>query len=271
MQQPLAGSHELRDQIRVGKNKCVRGLEQQSLEGDAEPMSRSRRPSTGPRSSGLSDNASQLDDGSYKGSSGGERITSSEHGSDEDKQGQYSSEEYCTFLQGQQAKRRKPAKQEQPVPQPEPAPRIRANEAESNVSLDAASVQLVSATGSAIVVSWTTLLCALHRWFSGHAAEPRQNVVVQAPPTKFVRKTASHCDGYKWRKYGQKLLAGSRLYREYLRCTYAGCPAKKHVEICPTTGEVLAHSSNSTQHNHAPVLEVDKYDICASHGEVASS
>ena len=58
-------------------------------------------------------------------------------------------------------------------------------------------------------------------------------------------------DGYKWRKYGQKLLTASKLHREYLRCTFPGCPARKHIEVVPATREVVAVSSS--KHNHPPL------------------
>jgi WRKY transcription factor 33 len=40
----------------------------------------------------------------------------------------------------------------------------------------------------------------------------------------------AHDDGYKWRKYGQKLVKGSYNPRSYYRCSEEGCGVKKHTE-----------------------------------------
>lgn len=56
-------------------------------------------------------------------------------------------------------------------------------------------------------------------------------------------------DGFRWRKYGQKIIKGAPFPRSYYRCTVANCPARKHVEGDPNEKSSIAYEG---EHNHEP-------------------
>ncbi|XP_026389006.1 probable WRKY transcription factor 33 [Papaver somniferum] len=66
----------------------------------------------------------------------------------------------------------------------------------------------------------------------GISAPPAGSRTVREP--RVVVQTTSDIDilddGYRWRKYGQKVVKGNPNPRSYYKCTSNGCPVRKHVE-----------------------------------------
>lgn len=56
-------------------------------------------------------------------------------------------------------------------------------------------------------------------------------------------------DGYKWRKYGQKLIKGSEFPQNYYRCTHPNCHVKKKVQ--GSSDGQIAETVYNGDHNHS--------------------
>lgn len=114
---------------------------------------------------------------------------------------------------------------------------------------------------------------------SSHRAVTEPRIIVQTTSEVDLLD-----DGYRWRKYGQKVVKGNPYPRSYYKCTSPGCNVRKHVERAASDPKAVIttyegkhnhdvpaakNSSHNTANNTAPHLK--PHSIAADrHGVIRS-
>uniref|UniRef100_A0A803LBX4 WRKY domain-containing protein n=1 Tax=Chenopodium quinoa TaxID=63459 RepID=A0A803LBX4_CHEQI len=70
-------------------------------------------------------------------------------------------------------------------------------------------------------------------------------------------------DGYRWRKYGQKMVKGNPNPRSYYRCSSAGCPVRKHVERATDNSTAIVVTYEG-QHDHDVPIPKRQYYVASA-------
>ncbi|KAJ1296654.1 hypothetical protein BS78_01G319000 [Paspalum vaginatum] len=106
---------------------------------------------------------------------------------------------------------------------------------------------------------------------AGHANANRRHV--PTPAQRIIVQTNSEVDvlddGYRWRKYGQKVVKGNPHPRSYYKCTYQGCDVKKHIERSSQDPKAVI-TTYEGKHNH-DVPEARNSSHAAANAHASSS
>nr|QGX73562.1 WRKY family protein 14 [Cistanche tubulosa] len=104
-----------------------------------------------------------------------------------------------------------------------------------------------------------------HSWWRSCNSTEKSKVKIRRKlrEPRFCFQTRSDVDvlddGYKWRKYGQKVVKNSLHPRSYYRCTHSNCRVKKRVERLSEDRRMVI-TTYEGRHNHSPCDDTNSSD-----------
>ncbi|XP_054809613.1 probable WRKY transcription factor 4 [Prosopis cineraria] len=96
----------------------------------------------------------------------------------------------------------------------------------------------------------------VHEAVSSHRTAMEPRIIVQTTSEVDLLD-----DGYRWRKYGQKVVKGNPFPRSYYKCTTTGCNVRKHVERASSDPKAVITTYEGKHNHNVPAAKSNSHTI----------